>query len=209
MNESAEDTADDGSVSAKRDDSCGRFERDVLPLTGVLHRYAFAYTRNKADAEDLVQETLLKGFKAFDRVSDNTNFKAWLLTIMKNAWISNHRAAIRRPAERLVPDVADHQSASASAEAASSAENMALRDVIDGDVRQAVLDLSEELRRTVYFVAIEGMKCYEVAEVMGVSPGTVFSRLHRCRRYLRRSLSDVARRRGMDENDCSAANSAA
>jgi RNA polymerase sigma-70 factor (ECF subfamily) len=118
-----------------------------------------------------------------------------VLTIMRNARITTHGAAVRRPAERLVPDVAEHQTAAALAEDSSSAEHLALRNVIDTDVRRAVLGLSEEMRRTVYFVAVEGMNCREVAEVMGVSRGTVLSRLHCCRRYLRRSLAEIARRR--------------
>jgi RNA polymerase sigma-70 factor, ECF subfamily len=184
-----------GAVDPGHDDSCRSFERDVLPLAGALHRHALAYTRNRADAEDLVQDTLLRAFKAFDRVSDNTHFKAWLLTIMRNAWITTHGAAVHRPAERLVPGVAEHPTAAALAEDSSSAEHLALRNVIDTDVRRAVLGLSEEMRRTVYFVAVEGMNCREVAEVMGVSQGTVLSRLHCCRRYLRRSLAEIARRR--------------
>ena len=87
----------------------GSFELDVLPLAGDLYRYALSRTKNAADAEDLVQDTLLKAFKAYDGVREDTYFKAWTLTIMRHTWISNHRATERRPAEHLVGDLSDEK----------------------------------------------------------------------------------------------------
>jgi RNA polymerase sigma-70 factor, ECF subfamily len=171
------------------------FERDVLPLAGDLYRYALSHTRNAADAEDLVQETMLKAFKAYGRVREDTYFRAWSLTIMKNTWISNYRASARRPAEHLVGDLSDEQLAPSSRGGAAdvpSAEHHALRDLLDSDMFDALHALPEDMRRTIFYVVIEGMKYREVATVMGVSEGTVMSRMHRIRKTLRLALGGLA-----------------
>jgi RNA polymerase sigma-70 factor, ECF subfamily len=202
-NDRASDHTHCGQQSAAQADSPRSFERDVLPLADDLCPVALRYTRNRADAEDLVQETLLKAFKAFkafDAMAEHTHLKAWLLTIMRNAWISSYRAALRRPTVSLFVNVADHDRAiapSAVPEEAASAEHHALRYVMDDEVRQAVHALLKEMRETVYLVAIEAMKCREAAEVLGISPRTVLSRMHRIRQRLRQPLADTARRRGL------------
>jgi RNA polymerase sigma-70 factor, ECF subfamily len=188
-------TADSATTSASLHVSDGSFEQDVLPLAGYLYRYALSYTKNATDAEDLVQETMLKAFKAFDRVREDTYFKAWTLTIMKNTWISNHRATTRRPAEHLIGDLDDEQLASSGRDASEhvlSAEHYALRKLLHSDVINVLHGLPEHMRLTVYYVAIEGMKYREAALVMGVSEGTVMSRMHRIRTSLRLSLGDVS-----------------
>jgi RNA polymerase sigma-70 factor, ECF subfamily len=189
MNDAVDD-ATASRVAAPRDDSGRCFERDVMPLAGDLHRFALGYARNTADAEDLVQETLLRAFKAFDGLHDGPHIRNWLLVIMRNTWISNHRARTCRPTESLVAGFSDHGvgSARGESEETRSAEHQALRDVMNADVLQAVLALPYEMRETLYFIAIEGMKSREVAELMGISLGTVASRMHRCRNRLRRSL---------------------
>ena len=168
-----------------------RFERDVLPLVGDLERRAWSYTKNSADAEDLVQETLLKAYKALARLSGDTQLRAWLLCIMRNAWISNYRTGLRRPSEVLVGDIAGSQLDSAGSEGsghALSAEHQALHHVLESDLAEAMLSLSEDARETFYHIAIRGMGCREAAEAMGVPVGTVLSRMHRTRIKLRRSL---------------------
>lgn len=90
----------DAAGESARDGHLDRFERDVMPLIKDLHRSAYAYTRNAADAEDLVQETLLRAFRAFDKLSGDYRLKAWLLSIMRNTWISRYRATMRRPPRR-------------------------------------------------------------------------------------------------------------
>ncbi|MBB5167544.1 sigma-70 family RNA polymerase sigma factor [Mycobacterium sp. AZCC_0083] len=180
--------------SASRSDSYRSFERDVLPLTADIRRVALRYTNNRHDAEDLVQETLLKAFKAFDGLAENSYYRAWLLTIMRYTWISDYRAAARRPSESLVANVADHEStipARSARDDSASAEHQVLRHLMDDDVREAVLALSAEMRETVYLVAIEGMKHREAAEVMGISPSTVMSRMHRIRHVMRQRLADI------------------
>lgn len=173
----------------ERDDVLEAFERAVLPLAGDLHRRAYAYTRNVADAEDLVQETLLRAFRAFDRLDEDPQLKAWLLCILRNAWISKHRASRSRPAESLIGILGDEQ-CDVAAPGASSAEHVVLRDMPDPRVRAALSALPDPVRLTVYYIAVVGLSCREVAAVMDVPEGTVMSRMHRGRLRLRRSLHD-------------------
>ncbi len=183
--------------SATAGDSVRSFERDVLPVAGDLYRRALAYTKNDAHADDLVQETLLKAYKAFDKLRLETHLRAWLLCIMRNTWINNYRADLRRPVETLVGDIADGQLDSVVPHGSGhvlSAEHQALRHMLDPELAAALLTLSEDMRETVYYVAVLGMKCREEAELMGVPAGTLLSRMHRIRTNLRRSL-------GMDARD--------
>jgi RNA polymerase sigma-70 factor (ECF subfamily) len=177
----------------------GQFEQTVLPLAGELYRYALFHTRNRADAEDLVQETMFKAFMAFDRLREDTNLLAWLRRIMKNTWISNCRARQHRPSETLVADFAQSELSSIRSQISShtecSAEHQALRDVTDDDVYVAMAALPIKVRETVYHIAIVGMNCREVADAMGVPPGTVMSRMHRGRHQLRRELSELVMQR--------------
>jgi RNA polymerase sigma-70 factor, ECF subfamily len=162
------------------------FERDVMPFSAELYRRALGYTRNAADAEDLVQETLLKAFKAYHKLCGEPHFRAWLLRIMRNTWISDYRSRLHRPVENLVGDVED------GVDTAISAEGQVFRQQLDPDVSAALGALSNAMRETLYWVAIEGMSYREVADIMGVPEGTVMSRMHRGRAGMRRSLGRAA-----------------
>ncbi|MCX2929852.1 sigma-70 family RNA polymerase sigma factor [Mycobacterium sp. CVI_P3] len=166
--------------------SDSEFERDILPLAGDLYRRAVGYTKNSADAEDLVQDTMMKAFNAFDMLREDTHFLAWLLRIMRNTWISNYRARLRRPAESLVGELDD------GTECALSAEAQVFRQLLDPDLSAALSALSTEMRETLYWVAVEGMTYREAADIMGVPEGTVMSRMHRGRTSMRRALGDAA-----------------
>jgi RNA polymerase sigma-70 factor, ECF subfamily len=141
------DGADDNPVSAQAHELRSRFERDVLPLAGDLRGAAWSFTRNMSDAEDLVQETLLRAFRGFNRFEENTYLKAWLLTIMRNTWISGYRTFRHRPAESLVADFSDFEeivAGQAVLEMTASAEQQALHHVFDGDVQEALLAISTD-----------------------------------------------------------------
>src|SRR4051812_15693136 len=173
-----------------------RFEREVLALTDDLHRAAFRYTSSRFDAEDLVQETLLKAFKAFDGSAENSYCKSWLMTIMRNIWISNYRCALRRPTETLVAIDSAYEAAFASQtsrQAAPSAEHQALSHEIDADIVEALLTLPKSMRETVYFIGIEGFNCREVAEIMGIARRSAAYRIHQSRKRLRNKLAHYGR----------------
>jgi RNA polymerase sigma-70 factor (ECF subfamily) len=160
------------------------FEDAIQPLSGPLYRRALSLTRNGADAEDLVQETLLKAYRSFHTLGEDPRLLAWLTCIMRNAWINSHRASSRRPTEELSGDVDDLE----GGRGAPSAEHVALHGVPSPALASALSALPESMRQTMYYFAVEGLSCREVATVMGVPPGTVMSRLHRSRRHLRDAL---------------------
>ena len=151
-------------------------------------------TRQHADAEDLVQDTLAKAFAAFDSFRPESNIHAWLYRIMVNIHISNCRKARLRPAQHLTDEVTDLQlvlSATHSAIGLPSAEDQALKGLGDHDVMAAMRALPLQFRTTVYYADVEGRPCKEIAGVMNTPIGTVVSRLHRGRRRLRRLLTEL------------------
>ncbi|GAB7068449.1 sigma-70 family RNA polymerase sigma factor [Mycolicibacterium hodleri] len=169
----------------------GDFAQDVLPFRTQLYRYALSRTKNAADAEDLLQETMLSAFKAYGGLRPDSHLKSWLMTIMRNTWIDGHRVASRRPVETTLDDAIDAKAIASSAVTRDqrSAESRLLDADFDPDVVDAMGCLSESMRRTVFLVAVMGLDSREAARVLGVSPGTVLTRMHRSRDTLRKKLS--------------------
>ncbi|MDH4363738.1 MAG: RNA polymerase sigma factor [Acidimicrobiia bacterium] len=158
------------------------FEQHVLPEIEVLLRVARSLTRNNADAEDLVQDTLIRAHNGIDRF-DGRHPRAWLLTILRNAHINRHRR--RRPELLRDPDVTfDRMSKAAGPEQTDAFVDLEL----DAELIRALDQLSQPFRFVVELVDIQGLSYAEAAQVLGVPPGTVMSRLHRARARLRDRL---------------------
>lgn len=176
------------------------FEEQALPLLDQLYGGALRMTRNPQDAEDLVQETYLKAFNAFDSYKQGTNLKAWLYRIMTNTYINSYRKAKRRPTESSADELTDFQLYTTSGHDSTgleSAEVAALKVMPDSTISEAMNDLPEDYRMVVYYADVAGLAYKEIAEIMDTPLGTVMSRLHRGRKLLRKALKDVARDQGI------------
>ena len=172
-----------------------RFTDEAMPLLDQLYGGALRMTRNPQDAEDLVQETYLKAFNAFDSFNPGTNLKAWMYRIMTNTYINTYRKKKRRPLETSAEDMTDRQlytTSSHDSTGLQSAEVEALQNMPNSQITEALNSLSDDYRMVVYLADVEDLAYKEIAEIMDTPVGTVMSRLHRGRKQLRALLKDVA-----------------
>jgi RNA polymerase sigma-70 factor (ECF subfamily) len=167
-----------------------------------LYSAALRMTRNAAEAEDLVQETYLKAYRAYGRFQEGTNLKAWLYKILTNTFINSYRSKKRRPELSDVDDVEDlylfrRLGGLEGAVAGRSAEDEVMDLFTDSEVKEALESLPESFRMAVLLSDVEGFSYKEIAEIMDVPIGTVMSRLHRGRKALQKALVEFGRDRGL------------
>ncbi len=167
-----------------------------------LYSAAMRMTRNPADAEDLVQETFLKAYRAYHTFEEGTNLKAWLYRILTNTYINKYRKDSRRPSEVDLGAVEDlylyrNIGSEESAEAARSTEERVLDGLVESDIKEAVEDLPENFRLPVLLADLAGFSYKEIADILDIPIGTVMSRLHRGRKAMEKSLWDYAVKRGL------------
>jgi RNA polymerase sigma-70 factor, ECF subfamily len=171
------------------------FEAQTLEHLDALYAVSCRLTKAPLDAEDLVQDTLVKAMRARDQYEPGTNLKAWLFKILHNTFINKYR---RGGLERIVlegPDadpLADGWVSAASMRALRDPETQALRPLVQEEIHKALDELPEEFRVAVVLSDVEELSYKEIADVMGCPVGTVMSRLHRGRRLLQKRLYDHA-----------------
>jgi RNA polymerase sigma-70 factor (ECF subfamily) len=183
-----------------------RFTEQAMPLMDSLFSAAMRMTRNRADAEDLVQETFLKAYRGFGGFQEGTNLKAWLYRILTNTYINTYRAKKRRPDESDLEDVEDlylyrKLSSGDAAMLGRSAEDELFDVFTDDEVKAAIEAIPEQFRMAVLLADVEGFSYKEIAEILDIPIGTVMSRLHRGRRGLQKRLWEFATREGLLTRD--------
>ena len=176
------------------------FDSEILVHMGALKSFALKMTNDEEDAEDLVQETLLKAFRFFDKFQKGTNSKAWLFQIMKNSFINNYRKTTREPGKVDYDDVQNfYETIKADEVKSKHSENDAFSDVLDDEIATALSVLPDDFRTIVFLSDIEGYTYEEIADFMDCPIGTVRSRLHRARKMLYALLYQYAQENGYAE----------
>jgi RNA polymerase sigma-70 factor (ECF subfamily) len=176
------------------------FERDAMEHLDALYRTALRMTRNRQDAEDLVQETYLRAYRAFEQFTPGTNLRAWLFRILTNAYINRYRKATSQPAVSSLDDTEEfslYRQLGQTGEPSDSVEAEVLDRIASEDVKRAIEDLPAPYRLAVLLADVEGLSYNEMAEAMNVKKGTVMSRLFRGRKLLQKALWDQAREAGI------------
>jgi RNA polymerase sigma-70 factor (ECF subfamily) len=167
------------------------FEAGVQRHLNALYANALQLTRSPADAEDLVQDTVLRAYRFFDRFEQGTNLKAWLFRIQFNTFVNQYRRASKQSA---IVDRSNWDSlggdfvAEETLRALTDPETAAFRPIIAGEIKTAFDDLSHEYRSVLVLADVEQFSYKEIADIVGCPIGTVMSRLHRARRALRERL---------------------
>jgi RNA polymerase sigma-70 factor (ECF subfamily) len=161
------------------------FEQAALDLVDALYATALRLTRNPADAEDLVQDTYVKAFRAADRFEPDTNLKAWLFTILHNTFLNTRRRASKEP---LVDSETVEQAPAPDSGPQASPEQLLLRETLDADLQAALDSLPDAFRQAVWLRDVEEFSYQEIADMLQVPVGTVMSRISRGRHLLYQRL---------------------
>ncbi len=178
------------------------FEREALVHTDAVYRMALRMTKNRADAEDLVQETFLKAYRFWDSFEKGSNCRAWLFKILTNLFITSYHKKAKEKQQFAYDDVESYylynqMEAGNDKQLLSDPEHMLFNQLLDDDVRKAIEELPEDFRMVVVLSFVEGFSYQEIADIVGIQLGTVKSRLHRGRKLLQKSLWQYAVRRGI------------
>lgn len=167
------------------------FEQEALPHLDALYAAALRLTRSPSDADDLVQDSILKAYRFYDRFEAGTNMKAWLFRIQTNTFINRYRRKVR---ERSVLDgayadpVGEGVMSRAAMRALSQPVAAAERPLLAQEIQRALDELPDDYRIMVLLADVEELSYKEIAEVVGCPIGTVMSRLHRARKIMQKQL---------------------
>jgi RNA polymerase sigma-70 factor (ECF subfamily) len=163
-----------------------RFEAEAVPLRPSLYGAAVRLTGNRADAEDLLQETYLRAYRGFSGFEPGSNLTGWLHRILRNTFINSYRKRLNEP--RTVPEDWYRGTSHVRPAVEASAETTVIDSIPDQGLQEALAALPERYRRAVLLFDVQGFTYQEIADIVGVPRGTVMSRIHRGRRSLREQL---------------------
>jgi RNA polymerase sigma-70 factor (ECF subfamily) len=165
------------------------FSTEALQFLEPLFATALRLTRNRADAEDLVQDTYVKAFRHAEQFARGTNLRAWLYTILHNTWRNRQRDASRQTVEVDSEQVEQAAAGPGGGEPVETPERILMRSTLDADLQAALDELPEAFREAVWLRDVEEFTYAEIAEMLNVPIGTVMSRISRGRRLLFEKLS--------------------
>src|SRR5579883_2141206 len=174
------------------------FEAGVLAQLDSLYRTALRMTNNPQEAEDLVQETMLKAFRFAHTYQPGNNLRAWLFRILNTSAINRYRKQASHPSTVSLPEGEEfylyNQIRDLSwQDLSQGAEEEVLAQYLDEDVYKALSDLPPNFRMAVILADIEGLSYKEIADALQIPIGTVMSRISRARRQLQKSLWQYAK----------------
>ncbi len=176
------------------------FEQMAAPWFDGLYASAIRLTRNERDAEDLVQDAVMRAYRFFDKFERGTNFRAWLFKILTNTFINKYRRSVK---ERTLSDASERDCVNAqffsqdATDAAANPEDLLLDRVMSDDVLKAIDGLAIDFRMVLILADLQEFSYKEIAEILDVPVGTVMSRLFRGRKALQKAL--LGRPRGTAE----------
>jgi RNA polymerase sigma-70 factor, ECF subfamily len=165
------------------------FAADALQFLAPLFAMAMRLTRNRADAEDLVQDTFVKAFGHANQFKRGTNLRAWLYTILHNTWRNRRRDASRDTVEVDSEQVEQAAADGGGSQSVETPERILMRSTLDAELQAALDELPEAFRQAVWLRDVEEFTYAEIAEMLNVPIGTVMSRISRGRRLLYEKLS--------------------
>lgn len=178
------------------------FQNEMIPHLDSLYSYAIKLTSDHSDAEDLVQDTIVKAYRFFNSYEKGTNAKAWLYRILKNSYINNYRKKSKQPHQVDYDEVSTYYETVRSEQSdTTDMEDILYRGLLDDQVTRALHRLPEDFRTVVVLCDIEGFTYEEIANMLDVPIGTIRSRLHRGRNLLRDELEEYAGKRGYLEEE--------
>ena len=180
------------------------FSQLIDPHLSSLYSTALRMTHNQNDAEDLVQDTLFKAFRALDQFQKNTNFRAWVFRILVNTFITAYRKAIKQPQKVSYDDLEEfflYKRLDETVSLQETSKEEFLENLFDDDVKDALESLPYQFRLVVLLCDVEGFSYNEIANIIDAPLGTVMSRLYRGRKLLQRQLWNYAKERGYIADD--------
>lgn len=173
------------------------FNEEIIPHLDALYNFGLRLTSDPNDAEDLVQDTIVKAYRFFSSYEKGTNAKAWLFRILKNSYINNYRKRSKKPQEVDYDEVATfYETIRAERTETSDLEDKMFRELIDDDISNALDEIPEDFRTVVLLCDVEDFTYEEIANMLDVPIGTIRSRLHRGRNLLKAQLTEYAYKRG-------------
>jgi RNA polymerase sigma-70 factor (ECF subfamily) len=190
----------------------GQFEQDALVHLDALYAAGLRLTRNESEAQDLVQDTLVRAYRFQHQFEPGTNLKAWLMRILTNTFINHYRRSTR---ERRVLDqeesapIGDGVMSRSAMRGLTTSVDVAQEGLLRAEILAALDGLPEDYRVIIVLADIEELAYKEIAETLGVPIGTVMSRLHRGRKLLQKQLIDQAVQMGIVSEQSVAPESAA